>query len=175
MDIDKIIKHFSTSIITGATADALASDENISWGLYANVSEDELTKTVAHALLLRPECLAVRTRREGDVMTTCPAASRRIVQRYNAGGELADYVDHFAWDAGFASSQLDTPDAVGFDLRLCTINFAFISSGKARFLCDSHGETSVGTYGPATRSISRRWRDAGRTPCTATTASRQTS
>ena len=54
---DKVIKHFSTSIITGATADALASDENIAWGLCANVSEDELTKTVAHALLLRPECL----------------------------------------------------------------------------------------------------------------------
>ena len=115
---DKVIKHFSTSIITGATADALASDENISWGLYANVSEDELTKTVAHALLLRPECLAVRIRGEGDVMTTCPAASRRIVLRYNAGGELADYVDHFAWDVGFASMQLDTPDAAGDRLVL---------------------------------------------------------
>ena len=69
---NKVIKHFSTSIITGATADALASDENISWGLCSNVSEDELTKTVAHALLLRPECLAVRIRRKGDVMTTCP-------------------------------------------------------------------------------------------------------
>ena len=57
--------------------------------------------------------MAVRTRGEGDVMTTCPAASRRIVLRYNAGGELADYVDHFAWDAGFASTQLDTPDAAG--------------------------------------------------------------
>ena len=63
---DKVIKHFSTSIITGATADALALDENIDWSLCANVSEDELTKTVAHALLLRPECLAVRTR--GEVM-----------------------------------------------------------------------------------------------------------
>ena len=82
---DKVIKHFSTSIITGATADALALDENIAWSLCANVSEDELTKTVAHALLLRPECLAVRTRGDGDVMTTCPAASRRIVLRYNAG------------------------------------------------------------------------------------------
>ena len=101
---DKVIKHFSTSIITGATADALVMDENIAWGLCANVSEDELTKTVAHALLLRPECLVVRTRGEGDVMTTCPAASRRIVLRYNAGGELAHYVDHFAWDAGFAST-----------------------------------------------------------------------
>ena len=110
---DKVIKHFSTSIITGATADALALDENIAWGLCANVSEDELTKTVAHALLLRPECLAVRIRGEGDVMTTCPAASRRIVLRYNAGGELADYVDHFAWDVGLASTQLDTPDAAG--------------------------------------------------------------
>ena len=28
---DKVIKHFSTSIITGATADALALDENIAW------------------------------------------------------------------------------------------------------------------------------------------------
>ena len=51
-------------------------------------------------------------------MTTCPAASRRIVLRYNAGGELADYVDHFAWDAGFASTQLDTPDAAGDRLLL---------------------------------------------------------
>ena len=115
---DKVIKHFSTSIITGATADALALDENIAWCLCANVSEYELTKTVAHALLLRPECLAVRTRGEGDVMTTCPAASRRIVLRYNAGGELADYVDHFAWDAGFESTQLDTPDAGGDRLLL---------------------------------------------------------
>ena len=114
---DKVIKHFST-IITGATADALASDENISWSLYANVSEDELTKTVAHALLLRPECLAIRIREEGEVMTTCPAASRRIVLRYNADGKLADYVDHFAWDVGFASTQLDTPDAAGDRLVL---------------------------------------------------------
>ena len=51
-------------------------------------------------------------------MTTCPAASRRIVLRYNAGGELADYVDHFAWDAGFTSTQLDTPDAAGDRLLL---------------------------------------------------------
>ena len=51
-------------------------------------------------------------------MTTCPAASRRIVLRYNAGGEPADYVDHFAWDAGFASTQLDTPDAAGDRLVL---------------------------------------------------------
>ena len=101
---DKVIKHFSTSIITGATADALASDENISWGLCSKFSEDELTKTVAHALLLRRECLAVRIRREGDVMMTCSAASRGIVLRYNAGGKLADYVDHFAWNAGFAST-----------------------------------------------------------------------
>ena len=110
---DDVIKHFSTSIITGATADALALDENISWDLCSNVTEDELTKTVARALLLRPECLVVRTRAEGDVMTTCPAASRRIVLRYNAGGELADYVDHFAWNAGFTSTRLDTPDATG--------------------------------------------------------------
>ena len=115
---DKVIKHFSTSIITGATADALALGENIAWSLCTNVSEDELTKTVASALLLRPECLVVRTRAEGDVMTTCPAASRRVVLRYNAGGELADYVDHFAWDAGFTSTQLDTPDAAGYRLLL---------------------------------------------------------
>ena len=51
-------------------------------------------------------------------MTTCPAASRRIVLRYNAVWELADYVDHFAWDAGFASTQLDTPDAAGDRLLL---------------------------------------------------------
>ena len=109
---DKVIKHFSTSIITGATADALALDENIAWSLCTNVSEDELTKTVARALLLRPECLVVRTRAEGDVMTTCPAASRRIVLRYNAVGE------HFAWDAGFTSTQLNTPDAAGDRLLL---------------------------------------------------------
>ena len=35
---------------------------------------------------------------EYDVMTTCQAASRRIVLRYNAGGELADYVDHASRD-----------------------------------------------------------------------------
>ena len=72
--------------------------------------------------------LVVRTRGEGDVMTTCPAASRRIVLRHNAGGGLADYVDHFAWDAGFTSTQLDTPDAAGsvvVDLRLSTISFVF--------------------------------------------------
>ena len=60
---DKVIKHFSTSISTGATADALTLDENIAWNLCANVSEDELTKTVAHALSLRPECGCTDARR----------------------------------------------------------------------------------------------------------------
>ena len=100
---------------------ALVLDENIAWSFCTNVSEDELTKTVASALLLRPECLVVRTRAEGDVMTTCPAASRRIELIYNAVGELAVYVDHFAWDAGFTSTQLDTPDAAGNRLLLICV------------------------------------------------------
>ena len=120
---DKVIEHFSTSIITGATADALALEKNIAWSLCTNVSEDELTKTVARALLLRREWLPVRTRG--------PAASRRIVLRYNAGGELAAFrlgCWFRIYTTGYTGRYWRS---VVVDLRLCTISFAFISSGKA--------------------------------------------
>ena len=158
----------------------MALDENIAWSLGTNVSEDELTKTVALVrFCFGLNVWVVRTRAEGDVMTTCPAASRRIVLRYNAGGELADYVDHFAWVAGFTSTQLDTPDAAGDQLLLIYVYAPSILLSypavrpdfcvtRAAKQMSEPTELQLEAY-PADGEMQ------ARTTCTATTASWQTS